>query len=171
MDLQELEEIREIRRRRRAETPGSGPRAAKARHMARTDRPCVRPGCGAFALKGATYCGPHRKERSARRYERRKLRLPLRLYKRQAGMCPDASHGGCGLPLGDVAGNHVDHLIPIARGGPDDDWNLQLMHPKCNRRKNDCLVPAAITAAAEHGVTLVLPNSARKRTIPSCLLP
>ncbi len=169
----ELEEKRATWRQWRAENPEAPARtrAAMARHMARTDRSCVRPGCGEFALKGSAYCRPHSRERGNRRYARIKLRLPQRLYQRQAGMCPDISHGGCGLPLGDVAGNHVDHLIPIARGGPDDDWNLQLMHPKCNRRKNDCLVPAAVAAATEHDVTLVQPNGGRKRTIPSCLLP
>ena len=86
-------------------------------------------------------------------------------------MCPDIGHGGCGLPLGDVAGNHVDHLIPIARNGPDDDWNLQLMHPECNMRKADSLVPAAVAAAAQRDLVLIQPDGMIKRAKPACLLP
>ena len=166
----EQEEKRAARLRRRAEKPGRQ-RAAKARHLARTDRTCVRPGCNEFALRGCAYCRPHNKERQARNYARHKLRLPRRLYQRQAGMCPDVDHGGCGLPLADVGGNHVDHLIPVVRGGPDDDWNLQLLHSECNLRKADSLVPAAVTAAVAHGLTLGRPGGSCKRTTPACLLP
>ena len=138
-------------------------RAAEKRYKARADRKCCRPGCTAFALPTVALCREHRAEQSARRYARRKLRLPRHLYVRQVGLCPDADHGGCGFPLGDPDGNHVDHLIPEVRNGPDDEWNLQLMHPECNMRKADKLVPAARVAAKQYEVILARPDGGRPR--------
>lgn len=161
---------RQQARQQRARADKAKRRTAEARYRARTDRACVRPGCGELALQGIAYCRQHNSERAARRYARIKLRLPSHLYRRQGGACPDADHGGCGLPLGDVAGNHVDHLIPIARNGPDDDWNLQLMHPECNLRKSDALVPAALIAAARHALVLSQPDRTRRRSKPALLL-
>lgn len=34
-----------------------------------------------------------------------------------------------------AAGNHLDHVIPLALGGPHTDDNLQLLCPNCNRKK------------------------------------
>jgi len=31
---------------------------------------------------------------------------------------------------------HIDHFIPIAKGGTNDPGNLRLACPKCNRRKH-----------------------------------
>jgi hypothetical protein len=49
----------------------------------------------------------------------------------------DEQHGecacGCGRSL--VNGFHVDHKVPIARGGRHDDGNLCLLTPRCNLRK------------------------------------
>jgi len=33
-------------------------------------------------------------------------------------------------------GYHLDHIIPISRGGKNDDANVQLLCPKCNMRKS-----------------------------------
>lgn len=146
-------------------------REARAAYRARTDRKCVRPGCAEFAIPGVAYCRPHNNERAAKRHARLRLRLPRVLFERQNGLCPDTDHGGCGLPLGSADGHHVDHLIPIARNGPDDDWNLQLMHSECNLSKLDRLVPAAVAAASLHDIMLIEPDGSRRRTKPSCLLP
>lgn len=165
------EKARAAARRQRLNADPVKRRVAEKRHKARTDRKCVRPACDERARKGAAYCRLHSRERSARRYARVKLRLPRRLYERQGGLCPAADLGGCGLPLLSVDGHHVDHLIPIARGGPDDDWNLQLMHWECNLNKLDRLVPAAATAAVLHGIALIEPDGTIRRTKPACLLP
>ena len=42
----------------------------------------------------------------------------------------------CGVRL-TMAMSHIDHITPIAQGGTNDDWNLQLLCPKCNLRKGD----------------------------------
>jgi 5-methylcytosine-specific restriction endonuclease McrA len=30
---------------------------------------------------------------------------------------------------------HVDHIVPISKGGPHSYLNVQLAHAKCNRTK------------------------------------
>lgn len=52
-----------------------------------------------------------------------------RLAERQGWRCAC----GCGRSL--FAGYHVDHRIPLARGGVDGLENLQLLAPICNLRK------------------------------------
>lgn len=51
------------------------------------------------------------------------------LAKRQRNRCI-----ACGADLRQ-SGSHLDHIIPLARGGPHDDANLQLLCPSCNTRK------------------------------------
>jgi hypothetical protein len=54
--------------------------------------------------------------------------LSKRLFDLQKGMC-----ACCGLPLG---GNyHLDHIMPIALGGTNEDRNIQLLRPRCNSQK------------------------------------
>ena len=45
---------------------------------------------------------------------------------------------------------HEDHVIPRSRGGPDSDWNTQLLHVGCNYSKGSKLTAAAYAVAAEH---------------------
>lgn len=35
----------------------------------------------------------------------------------------------------------IDHLIPISKGGTNDEWNLATMCPQCNIQKADLLIP------------------------------
>lgn len=66
--------------------------------------------------------------------------LALKLYQRQQGICPY-----CGGDLIDPADQeawsrmpcHIDHIIPFARGGGNEEENLQLLHPGCNQKKGD----------------------------------
>lgn len=54
-----------------------------------------------------------------------------RLYARQVGCC-----GVCGGLLGGVRRIiHVDHRVPLARGGEHHEQNLQLTHARCNLLK------------------------------------
>lgn len=51
-----------------------------------------------------------------------------RLHKLQRGKC-----ACCGQPLGDDF--HLDHIMPLALGGPNIDSNIQLLRATCNIRK------------------------------------
>ena len=51
-----------------------------------------------------------------------------RLMSLQGGRC-----AGCGNKLKEY---HVDHIIPISRGGSNDFYNLQILCPLCNREKS-----------------------------------
>ena len=55
--------------------------------------------------------------------------LSARLFKLQKGKCPC-----CGKPLG--SNYHLDHIIPIAGGGPNTDDNIQLLRARCNIQKH-----------------------------------
>lgn len=51
-----------------------------------------------------------------------------KLFALQKGKC-----ACCGLPLGKEY--HIDHIMPIALGGPNEDRNVQLLRKKCNLSK------------------------------------
>jgi 5-methylcytosine-specific restriction endonuclease McrA len=51
---------------------------------------------------------------------------------------------GCGRSL--YLGFHVDHVLPLARGGTNWPANLQLLSPVCNRTKG-CRMPRTIYGA------------------------
>lgn len=59
----------------------------------------------------------------------------------------------CGEPGADA----VDHVIPLARGGTDDPWNLKPAHHdtansrgiKCNRAKSDKIPDARLTTSRQ----------------------
>ena len=55
--------------------------------------------------------------------------LSDKLIKLQRGKC-----ACCGLPLGDDY--HLDHIVPIALGGANEDWNIQLLRAICNLQKS-----------------------------------
>jgi len=54
--------------------------------------------------------------------------LAQRLIRLQKGKCR-----ACGKPLGDDY--HIDHIMPLAKGGTNMDSNCQLLHSKCNMSK------------------------------------
>lgn len=54
--------------------------------------------------------------------------LAEKLFELQKGMCPC-----CKQPLGDDY--HLDHIIPLALGGPNTDDNIQLLRRRCNSQK------------------------------------
>lgn len=55
------------------------------------------------------------------------------VYERDMGLCQI-----CGLPVG-PGEFHLDHRIPISRGGKHSMLNTQTSHATCNLRKNDKL--------------------------------
>jgi len=54
--------------------------------------------------------------------------LVKKLHALQKGMC-----ACCGRPLGDDY--HVDHIMPLALGGANEDANIQLLRAECNNLK------------------------------------
>lgn len=50
----------------------------------------------------------------------------------------DTYHGRC-LYCGEECGDdgHIDHVIPVVRGGSNASWNLALACGSCNLRKRD----------------------------------
>lgn len=56
------------------------------------------------------------------------LGLAQKLFALQRGKCPC-----CGKPLGDDY--HLDHKMPLALGGANEDWNMQLLRQRCNTQK------------------------------------
>lgn len=50
-------------------------------------------------------------------------------HKFTNGKCPC-----CKQPLGDEF--HLDHVIPLALGGPNTDDNMQLLRKTCNLQKS-----------------------------------
>ena len=42
---------------------------------------------------------------------------------------------GCGRPFTEAGGHHLDHRVPLSKGGLHDDENLQLLCPACNSAK------------------------------------
>ena len=55
--------------------------------------------------------------------------LSAKLFKLQKGKC-----ACCKQPLGE--NYHLDHVMPIALGGPNVDSNMQLLRQRCNNQKH-----------------------------------
>ena len=68
-----------------------------------------------------------------------------RMLREQRGLCVAP---GCGCSLSE-SGYHVDHVIPLSRGGTHEPANAQLLCPRCNLKKHD-LMPEEF--AAKRGV-------------------
>lgn len=79
-----------------------------------------------------------RENREARRVIRQNRRaakgklskgLAEKLFKLQRGKC-----ACCGKPLGNDY--HMDHRMPLALGGDNMDYNIQLLRKQCNQQKH-----------------------------------
>lgn len=128
-------------------------RRGRLRYLARIDRLCLYPtGCDQYAPTGLIYCRPHHNTISLHRYHRTAAHFKLYLAGTQEWTCPWC----CKLLPPSLAHTHVDHIIPRASGLViEEEWNLQLLHGRCNQQKSDKITPQAITLAAEHGLPLL----------------
>lgn|SRR5574341_576176 len=50
----------------------------------------------------------------------------------------------CGEPILPGQGVERDHIVPISWGGVDGEWNVQIVHRSCNRRRNAGFTPAQL---------------------------
>jgi HNH endonuclease len=89
------------------------------------------------------------------------FRYRAAFFTRQGGACPWC--GGSlpadlgmtrerGVVRADVA---IDHIIPLTRGGPDAEWNKQLLHKKCNTSKGNRVTGPALMLASGHGAEVL----------------
>src|SRR5579884_3856751 len=80
--------------------------------------------------------------------EQKRKKLPKsqreRIWKRDHGHCYNC---GRKVPLGWA---HIDHIIPLSRGGSNDDDNLAVMCPECNTRKG-ARTPRQARMRSPHG--------------------
>jgi 5-methylcytosine-specific restriction endonuclease McrA len=74
--------------------------------------------------------------------------LDLKLAESQQWVCPWCLKD---LPT-DLRHVHLDHVIPVSLGGPDIEWNLQVLHASCNESKKDRITSRAVELATEHGM-------------------
>lgn len=75
----------------------------------------------------------HKQNRRARKKEnggQLSAGIVAKLLRLQRGRCTC-----CGAPLGNDY--HLDHIIPLAKGGANTDENVQLLTQRCNNQKKD----------------------------------
>lgn len=88
-------------------------------------------------------CRHPEKAKAHRRATRMKRRARLRasyvehvdaevVFQRDGGVC-----GICRQPVDHASNWHVDHVIPLSKGGAHAYANVQLAHGRCNERKGD----------------------------------
>ena len=82
-------------------------------------RPCLR--CGNLTTNGS-YCRRHQPPKARSGSTRQWRRLRAWVLERDGHMCRR-----CGAPA-----HHVDHVVPVARGGSDHEVNLQALCARCN---------------------------------------
>lgn len=56
--------------------------------------------------------------------------IVAQLMQAQSGLC-----ACCGASLS--SGYHIDHIVPLSKGGRNSDDNVQLLTPACNLQKSD----------------------------------
>jgi 5-methylcytosine-specific restriction enzyme A len=112
-------------------------------------KPCRHPGCGALVRDGSGRCprhkvvpgsfaDPNRGSRHERGYGSSWDRLRKRILERDCGLCQQCKREGrltaCG---GKPYSAFVDHVVPKAEGGTDDESNLETLCATCHKSKTD----------------------------------
>ena len=73
-------------------------------------------------------------ESASKRVIARKRRLRAEMFMEQKGRC-----GLCHKPMV-LADTHIDHIVPVSRGGRNERNNLWLLHAACNMAKHTDLI-------------------------------
>jgi 5-methylcytosine-specific restriction endonuclease McrA len=114
---------------------------------------CQWPGCWQVVRTGASFCVPHAKkawklrnpEKVQQHEDTRRAREKnvfsesisrARVWKRDRGRC-----GICGRKA-DPGNWHLDHVIPLSKGGTHTYGNVQVSHPRCNQEKGAKILAA-----------------------------
>ncbi|WP_020201879.1 HNH endonuclease [Cupriavidus sp. WS] len=104
---------------------------------------CRQPGCG-ITIARPGYCTAHarpaggwapdaeRGTRHQRGYDAEWERIRARILKRARGLCECAE---CRALDRVRVAKEVDHIVPKAQGGTDDDDNLQAINRDCHKAK------------------------------------
>lgn len=131
-------EAREARRARSAEENRARDAASNNRHKSersewnRQHRPTLRLAATKWRIAHPEVARQHHATRRARK---RRLFVeeidPRTIWERDGGIC-----GICKGPA-DPDDWHLDHIMPLARGGEHRRENVQVSHPLCNWRKGD----------------------------------
>ncbi len=104
-------------------------------------KPCVTCGtlvhdgtgrCDAHKVRAGTFADRKRGTRQQRGYGRDWELRRERVLERDCGLCQP-----CQRADRVTVGNIVDHTVPKARGGSDDDDNLQTICPSCHTEKTN----------------------------------
>lgn len=108
--------------------------------VSRAAKPCSHPGCGVLVQDGTSRCFKHPKlnsftdkrrgNRHQRGYGAEWTKLRVIILKRDAGICQLCRAAGR-----IVFANEVDHIIPKAEGGTDEESNLQAICKTCHVKK------------------------------------
>ena len=121
----------------------SGAKSTRKQWINRPGRICRYSDCFEFARVNGLECVQHHNGNMAR--HRSKLRR--KLAERQHWVCTWCMES---LP-GDLSDTHIDHVIPVSHGGPDEMWNFDLLHGVCNLSKSDKITPRAIDLGYVNG--------------------
>lgn len=128
--LPEAKERRRIYTERYREKIRSAAKAWKARNASQI-KPISREYRAAWGERNKHKLRVYRANRRALAASSGRLSPDLgpRLFKLQKGKC-----ACCGERLGEKY--HMDHIVPLALGGPNTDDNIQLLRARCNSQKN-----------------------------------
>ncbi|HAW2960852.1 TPA: HNH endonuclease [Escherichia coli] len=106
----------------------------------RIPRACRKRGCAGTTTDSSGYCDKHRGEgwvqhqrglsRHQRGYGSKWDAIRARILKRDNHLCQNCLRNGRA-----VEARTVDHIIPKAHGGTDDDSNLESLCLECHRAK------------------------------------
>jgi 5-methylcytosine-specific restriction enzyme A len=100
--------------------------------------PCNRPGCP--ALTDTRFCPDHKREHN-RRFDATRGTTKQRGYagtwpaRRKRWLARQPLCAECERKGEVVAATEVDHIVPKAQGGVDDESNLQSLCRACHSRK------------------------------------
>lgn len=78
---------------------------------------------------------PEKQKAKAHLRRSRKINAPGKFTKDQIKQLYDLQKGQCICCKAKLDKYHIDHIVPLAKGGTNDIHNIQLLCPTCNVRK------------------------------------